>query len=119
MAERGHQPAHAVQAEAHAEQLEREQVALGLGGVHLGPSSASSSAVSRASLSRSACTTWGGAFSTKPGLDSFRSRRSTSLLSRARWASSLRMAASTSTSALGRTSIAPLGIGTEAPAGAD
>ena len=34
LAERGHQPAHAVEPEAHPEQLEREQVALGLVLVH-------------------------------------------------------------------------------------
>ena len=34
MPERGHQPVHAVQAEPHAEQLEAEQVVLGLAEGH-------------------------------------------------------------------------------------
>src|SRR5439155_7187392 len=86
-AERRQQAAHAIQAEAHAEQLEAEEVALGVG---LGPAirrercgachpaAPSSSASSRrlcSSLSRSACTTRSGALTTKPSLASLPSAR--------------------------------------------
>src|SRR5205807_364464 len=62
MPERGHQPQHPVQAEAHPEQLAVEDVALGLLRVH----SASSSARSRARSARALSTTSGGALSTNP-----------------------------------------------------
>src|SRR4029079_8911319 len=61
--QRGHQLVHAVEAEAHTEQLEIQPVLLRLLQVHSPPSS-SSSASNRASLSRSACTTSAGAFCT-------------------------------------------------------
>ena len=67
MPERGHQPAHAVESEPHPEQLEREQVALGV--LEREAHSASRSAFRRASLSRSAWTTADGALSTNPLLD--------------------------------------------------
>ena len=52
MAERGHQPAHALEPEAHPEQLQREQVALGLAS---GSQRLQLGTRSRSSLSRSAC----------------------------------------------------------------
>ena len=69
------QPAHAVQAEAHAEQLEREQVLAPRRSARPGAHSASSSARRRASFSRSASTTAGGALATNPSLASLRSAR--------------------------------------------
>src|SRR5438270_13638433 len=70
MAQRGHQPAHAVQAEAHPEQLAGEDVALGVLWIHI----ASCSARRRSSSSRTFCTTSGGAFSTNAEFASLRSR---------------------------------------------
>src|SRR5207244_826976 len=85
-AERRHEPAHPVQPEPHAEQLEPQQVALGLLEGH----SASSSARSRSSLSRSAWTTVSGALPTKPSLASLPSARAISAVSSLRCASRLR-----------------------------
>ena len=85
--QRRHEPPHAVQPEAHAEQLEREQPALGRLGVHGlrgadveagARHSDSSSARSRSSLARSPSTTAAGAFATKPWLESFFSARAIS-----------------------------------------
>src|SRR4051812_41720575 len=71
--EHGEQPPHALEAEAHAEQLEPEDVLLGLLERPGHAASSSSSACSRASLSRSACTTSGLALVTNPWLESLRS----------------------------------------------
>ena len=76
-AEHGQQPAHPLEAELHAEQLEREQVVLGTLQRPAHPS-ASSSACRRASFARSASTTCGGALATKPWLASLPSARSIS-----------------------------------------
>ena len=82
--ERGHQPAHPLEPEAHAEQLERAagRSLLRLLGrertVRHRPPTARARASSRSyrsSLSRSCWTSSGGAFSTKPWLASFASER--------------------------------------------
>src|ERR1035437_7480543 len=127
--QRGHQPAHPVKTEPHPEQLQREQVALGLLWGHsdlrrnrrqaIAPSEsppgrfavhpASSSALRRARLSRSPATTSGGALATKPWLASLRSARSISAASFSRRASSLRTASPRSTCSLARISTTPPG----------
>ena len=96
-AQRRHQPAHAVQAEAHAEELEAQQVALGLGEGH----SASSSRRRRSSFSRSAATSCSGALATKPSLASLASARAISPRRRSRSAARLRSSSAGSTSVAG------------------
>ena len=80
-AEHGQQPPHALQPEAHPEQLEREQVLLGRGRDPRAHESSSSSRLSCSSLSRSAWTTCSGALATKPWLASLPSARAISLRS--------------------------------------
>ena len=92
-AERGQQAPHPLQPEAHAEQLEREQVLLGLLLAPAHAASSSSSWRSAASLSRSPCTTASGARATKRSLASLPSARAISDSSSARRCSLRRVAA--------------------------
>src|SRR5206468_9594952 len=126
--EHRHQPAHPGEPEAHPEQLEAQQVALGLDRGPPGPAgsrgarlghSAVSSASRPAIRSRWAATTAGGALATKPGLASLPAARAISATSswrrfswRARWAPR-------STPSPARISTDPPGTGTLARAGAD
>ena len=82
-AEDRHQLVHAVEPEPHPEQLETEQVVLGLAERH----SDASSARKRSSFSRSRSTTSGGAFLTKPLFASLPSARAISVSSADRRAS--------------------------------
>jgi len=81
-AQRGEQPAHPLEAEAHAEQLEAEKVLLRPRGAP--GHSPSRSSRRAASFARSASTTASGALATKPSLASFFSARAISVSSHAR-----------------------------------
>ena len=112
-AERGEQPAHPLQAEAHAEQLEAEQVLLGaLGAPRSQP-------VALLAQPRRACRARprrrpSGALATKPSLASFFSARAISASSQPRRSSIRRAAAPRSTASDGSTATAPPGTATVA-----